>query len=347
MLPVGKLPPHLLQKILAQAPVHDPRVLVRPGLGLDCAVVDLGSTLLVIKSDPITFATEDIGWYLVQINANDIATTGATPRWMLINALLPEGKTAEDTAEQIAKQAFEACQELGIDVIGGHTEITAGLDRPILMGTLIGEVLRERLVLPTGARPGDAVLLTKGVPIEATALLAREFHRRLALTLSPEELEAARRFLTDPGISVVRDARLAVSAGRVTAMHDPTEGGVSTALWELAEACGHSIILQPEAVPVPALSAKICQQLRLDPLGAIASGALLITATADDSLQICNALQETGIDCQVIGQVATVRSGYQPEVLVEEDGRLRPWPRPDRDEIARLFEGINHDRFEN
>ncbi len=250
-LPVGKLPPDLLARLIARAPATDARVRLRPGPGLDCAVVDLGDRLLVVKSDPITFATDDIGWYLVQVNANDLATTGAVPRWLMLTMLLPEGASTPALVEQWAGQVYGACRELGIDVIGGHTEVTHGLARPILAATLIGEAQAQRLVTPRGAQPGDRLLLTKGVPIEATALLAREFPSRLEEHLSQAELSEAQAFLTRPGISVVRDAALAMQAGKVTAMHDPTEGGLAGALWELAEACGHGLWFNPGRVPLP------------------------------------------------------------------------------------------------
>jgi hydrogenase expression/formation protein HypE len=239
-LPLGKLPPELLARLLAKAPVNDPRVLLGPGIGLDCAVIDLGTQVLVFKSDPITFATDDIGWYAVQINANDVATTGADPRWMLATLLLPEKQTTPALAEKIFDQLVRAANDLQISVVGGHTEVTYGLNRPILVGTLIGEVQRENLVTPAAVQPGDRLLLTKGVPIEGTALLAREFPGRLRPALSEAEIETAAAYLYQPGISVVRDARIATRAGRVTAMHDPTEGGLASALWELAEASGRA-----------------------------------------------------------------------------------------------------------
>src|SRR2546426_4919244 len=154
-LPVGKLPPDLLARLIARAPATDARVRLRPGPGLDCAVVDLGDRLLVFKSDPITFATEDIGWYLVQVNANDLATTGAVPRWLMLTMLLPEGASTPSQVERWAEQVYAACRDLGIDVIGGHTEVTHGLARPILAGTLVGEAQPQRLVTPRGAQPGD------------------------------------------------------------------------------------------------------------------------------------------------------------------------------------------------
>ena len=317
-LPVGKLPADLLRPLLAQAPIDDPRVLLGPQIGLDCAVLDFGDRLLILKSDPITFATAEIGWYLVQVNANDIATTGATPRWLLVTTLLPEGQTTPALAQDIAAGVYAACRDLGISVIGGHTEITHGLDRPILAGTLIGEVARERLITPRGLRPGDRLLLTKGVPIEATALLAREFPGRLAAHLSPAELAQAQAYLTDPGLSVLRDAQIATAAGTVTAMHDPTEGGLLGALWELAEAGDKTLLVDPTAVPVPPLSARICAAFDLDPLATIASGALLLAASPAAVPAIRAALQEAGIRC-----AAHRRSRSRPR---RRPARARPCP---------------------
>ena len=331
---VGKLPADVLGRLLARAPVLDERVVLGPGIGLDCAVLDLGERLLVFKSDPITFATQDIGWYAVQVNANDIATTGATPRWFLATALMPEGRTTENLLTSISEQLFSACRELGISVIGGHTEITHGLERPILVGTLVGEVARGGLVTPRGACPGDKILLTKGVPVEATAILANEFPARLRPELSEAEIAEAAAFLYHPGISIVKDARIALTAGKVTAMHDPTEGGLAAALWELADACGHCLVVQPENIRVPRLAARICHIFGLDPLATIASGALLLTCAAQDARAICQALQAEGIPASVIGQV--------------EDGPAAVWqtihavrhvfPRPECDEIGKVYQ---------
>ena len=331
-LPVGKLPADLLRPLLAKAPQDDPRLLLGPRIGVDCAVLDLGDRLLVLKSDPITFATADIGWYLVQVNSNDIATTGAAPRWLLVTALLPEGSTTAELVEEIAGQVYAACAASGISVIGGHTEITHGLDRPILAGTLIGEVARDKLVTPQGMRPGDRLLLTKGVPIEATAILAHEFPARLAEVLSEAELLQAQNYLHDPGISILRDAQIALAAGQVTAMHDPTEGGLLTALWELAEAGQKTLLVDLETVPIPPLSARICTAFDLDPLATIASGALLFTASPGDAPAIIDALAEAGIACSAIGHV---QAG--PSAALEA-GTRQALSRPDQDEIGRVYE---------
>ncbi len=333
-LPIGKLPASLLAELLARAPLRDPRVRVGPGIGLDCAVLELADTLLVFKSDPITFTAEDIGRYAVDINANDIATTGAQPRWFLVTLLLPAGATTAELAESIFDQIYDGCRRLGVDVIGGHTEITHGLDRPVIAGTMVGEVAASGLVTPRGARPGDRVLLTKGVPIETTAILAREFGERLRGALSAQELDRARGFLEDPGIGVLGDARTALAAGKVTAMHDPTEGGLRMALWELAQASGRSLYVDPGAVPVPELAARVCRVFGLDPLGAIASGALLLTTPEPHVGAIRLALEGSGVRCAVIGEVRRGPAG----VWLQTPRGIEPMSPPLRDEIARVYE---------
>ena len=335
-LPVGKVSPGLLRRLLARSPTEDSRVILGPGIGLDCAVVDLGSELLVFKSDPVTFASEDIAYYAVHVNANDIATTGAVPFWMLVTFLLPEGRTTPFMVEDLFDQVDRFCREIGVNLIGGHSEVTSGLNRPIIAGTMVGEVSREKLVTPRGASPGDRLLLTKGVPLEATAVLAREFPDRLAKRMDAAELTEARKFLTDPGISILRDARVALGAGRVSAMHDPTEGGLLGALWELAEASGRCLLFDPEAVRVPPLARKICETLSLDPLAAIASGALLMAAPEPDARAIRRALENEGIPCTEIGEVQAGPVGVLR--LQGEETEEISWP--DRDEVARIFEKL-------
>jgi hydrogenase maturation factor len=332
--PVGKLPARVLEALLASLPRTDPSVLVGPGIGVDCAVVRTGGGLLVCKSDPVTFVTQELGHYLVQVNANDLATTGATPRWLLVTLLLPEGAADEALARSIMAQITGACDAMGVSLIGGHTEITHGLDRPVAVGCLLGEVSPDDLVTPAGACPGDRVLLTKGVPIEGTAILATEFADRLGDRLDATDLEAAKAFLFRPGIGVLRDARIALGAGRVTAMHDPTEGGLVAALWELARACGHTLRVDLAAVPVPDVAARVCRALDVDPLATIASGALLLTTPAQDAGAIGRALEAEGIACADIGEVCAGPARLE-----------RPGPSggraiavPARDEVARLLE---------
>lgn len=333
-LPVGKLPPEFLSRLLAKAQSSDKRIILGPGIGLDCAVLDFEDHLLVVKSDPITFTTDDIGWYAVQINSNDIATTGGVPLWMLVTLLLPEGRSTPDLVEYIFNQVYDACLEKGISVVGGHTEITYGIERPILVGTMIGETTRQQLITPRGAQPGDHVLLTKGIPIEATAILAREFPDRIEKLITAEELRMAKYFIHDPGLSILPDAQIAIHAGRVNAMHDPTEGGLAAALWELAQASGRKLMVYPARVPIPRLSSKICGIFGIDPMRAIASGALLLTCPPGEIVRIQQAMVDKGIICTDIGEV---RRG-EPSVWQPSRDEWELLPEPERDEIARLFE---------
>src|SRR5687767_7176895 len=173
VLPVGKLRAATLQAVFDKLPARDPRVVVGPRVGEDAAVIDMGDRYLVATSDPITFATDDLARYALAVNANDIAVRGARPRWFLATLLLPHG-TTEATAQTLLAQLAEACDELDIALVGGHTEVTHGLTRPIIAGTMLGEVAKDKLVTTGGARVGDAVVMTKGVPVEGAAIIARE-----------------------------------------------------------------------------------------------------------------------------------------------------------------------------
>ncbi|MDH3714147.1 MAG: AIR synthase family protein [Gammaproteobacteria bacterium] len=334
-LPLGKLPAPLLDRLLQRAPVDDPSVLLGPGVGLDCAVIDTDGELLVMKSDPITFVTSELGRYLVQVNGNDIATTGATARWLLVTLLLPEANTTEALVDGLMEDIYASCREQGIAVVGGHTEITHGLDRPIAVAALIGTVARDKLVTPRGARPADHLLLTKTVPIEGTSILARGFAQQLRTELGEDDLHQARDYLLEPGISVVPDAQIALQAGEVTAMHDPTEGGLVAALWELAQASGRSLHVDLERVPVSDLSARVCKVFGIDPLATIASGSLLLSTPVEHVSSISHALEAQGIPCTDIG---TVGPGPAAVYNRSQDGEVLH-PRPGRDEIAKVFEG--------
>jgi hydrogenase maturation factor len=332
--PLGKLSPDYLTKLIDQFGASDADLVLGPGTGLDCAVIDVGSHYLVLKSDPITFADENIGWYLVHINANDIATTAATPRWLMLTILLPELSTTPEYLEAIANQIKKGCDEIGVVVIGGHTEITHGLKFPILAGTMIGEVPKGKLITPKGIQTGDHILLTKGVPIEATALLAREVPELLSNTMSKSEIAEARGYLTDPGISVLKDSQIATRTGAVSAMHDPTEGGLTAALWEMAEAGQCQLVIDLESVLIPEIARKVCASLNLDPLAAISSGALLMSTSPAESKVIIEALSDEGIACSDIGLVEP----GEPMVWKQLDKTRTILERPERDEITKVFE---------
>ena len=333
-LPVGKLPAELLGRLLATYATSDPTVIVGPGVGGDAAAIDLGSTTLVVKSDPITFATESAARYLVDVNANDLACLGATPRWMMVTALLPPG-TTEALVESHFRELRDACLQRGISLVGGHTEVTSGLDRTILVGVLIGEAEDGRLLRPGGARPGDRLLLTQAIAIEGTALVARELGASLSSAVDPLVVERAANLLFDPGISVVREAIALLEAGGVTALHDPTEGGLATGVRELALAAGCGATIDREAVPILPETAAIADALGLDPLGMLASGSLLVAADPGAVEQLISISGALGFQLSPIGEV-TDQTGL---FTLRADGLERELPVYGSDEITRVLGG--------
>lgn len=336
--PVGKLPPRVLEAVLARCPV--PRgsgVTIGPRFGEDAAVIDWGPKFLVAKTDPITFTAERIGWYAVNVNANDIATLGARPRWFLATLLLPEARATAALARSIFDDILGACRRLGVTLCGGHTEITAGLTRPIVVGQMLGEVDKSQLVRKESQRPGDLVLLTKGIALEGTAILAREKATQLARHLGRPTVERARRLLFRPGISVVREALVAVRHGEVRAMHDPTEGGLLSGLYELARAGGVGLRVWKAKVPVLPETRAFSEVLRFDPFALIASGALLLVVSPRTAASVLRAFAAAGIAAAVIGEVCRRDAGIQ--VLEPGAWRTTPLRVPARDELARLVEG--------
>jgi hydrogenase expression/formation protein HypE len=331
--PAGKLPTADLSRFISRYAHKDPSVVVSPGIGKDATVIAFGERYLIAKTDPITFATDEIGWYAVQVNANDVASMGGRPRWFLATLLLPEGRTDSETVGGIFAQISGACRDLDILLCGGHTEITYGLDRPIVVGQMLGEVAPEKLVRPERVRPGDAILLTKGIAIEGTALIARE-KKGLSRVFGEEWIQSCHKFLKSPGISVVEDARIACQSAEVHALHDPTEGGLATGLHELAQAAGVGLCVEREEITVFPETERLCRKLKIDPLGLIASGALLVVVPLPASGGVIRALEERGIAAKVIGRTWEKRKG----VKMRTAGKLSNLPVFPRDEVARLFE---------
>jgi hydrogenase maturation factor len=335
-LPVGKLRAEALQSLLDKAPVRDPRVVVGPRVGEDAAVIDMGDRYLIATTDPITFTTDAAAWYALHVNANDVAVRGARPRWFLATLLLPEGGATDASVEQLFVELGEACAELEIALVGGHTEVTHGLGRPLIIGTMLGEVEKDKLVTTGGARPGDAVVMTKGVPLEGAAIIAREREAELlARGVRPSSVRKAKNFLRAPGISVLPEAEIACELATVHAMHDATEGGLATALRELAIASGVGLRIDGDRIVVSPEGAEICRAMGIDPLGTLASGTLLLALSPADAAIVIHALAREGIDSHFIGQVVPAEQG----VTLVRGGTTEPLPEFPRDEITKVFGG--------
>jgi len=334
IIPLGKLEFDFLENLLKKYQGKlDPRVIIGPKLGEDAAVIDFPDRYLVFKTDPVTFTSSEIGWYAVQINANDIVIRGARPKWFQATILLPEGETTKRLVEDIFSQISEACLNLNVALVGGHTEVSYNLDRPIIIGCLIGEVEKEKLVSTSGARPGDVIILTKGIVIEGTSIIAREKEKELRVKgYSEDFIQKSQNFLYNPGISVVKDAILA-NQFRVNAMHDPTEGGLAAALYEIARASGVGLLIERERIPIFEESKRLCQEYNLDPLKTITSGTLLIVASPEESEKIVSALNQDGIEAAIIGEVK--KKHYGIKIVI--DKKIRTLEFSARDEIIKIF----------
>ena len=343
ILPPGKVPGDLLTRLIRRLPTHHPQLLLGPGLGEDAAVIDFapisptspgGDRLLVAKSDPITFATEEIGYYAVNVCANDLAVTGATPQFYLPTLLLPAHVTTPENIRAVFDQIGAACADLGIAVAGGHTEITGAVNQPVVAGTMLGQVERGRFVPTGGCRPGDLVLLAGAAPVEGASLIAREKRGDLlAAGWAADDLDRAADLLFDPGISVLIPALAAARSGLVTAMHDPTEGGVATGLLELALAAQAGLSVDLDAIPVLPLAAALCAAFGLDPLGTIASGSLLATCAPENVDELLAVWASVGWDGAVIGRILAAGEGIRAQ-----RGRRRvDFPRFQVDEITKLW----------
>ncbi len=331
---IGKLSPVLLEKLLAKIKIEDERVLLGPHIGEDAAAIRFDSKILVVKTDPVTFATDLIGWYVVNVNANDIATMGAVPRWFLSTVLLPESFNQQEV-EVIFDQIIAACASLGITPVGGHTETVFDLNRPIVVGCMLGETEQQSVISTSGAKVGDDIVLTKGIAIEGTAVLAREAKQSLfSAGISDKVVARAADYLFSPGISVLREAQIACSTVNVHSMHDPTEGGLATGLLEIAVAAKVGILVEEEKIPLLSECRTICEGISLDPLGLLASGALLITLPDSDTPRLLEELLEAGIKATVIGKVVEVKDG----VKLQTATGTKDLPQFERDELAKFID---------
>jgi len=336
-LPPGKLPHSLLATLIDTLPTTDPRLLVGPSVGEDAAVIDFvagSDRLLVAKSDPITFATDQIGYYAVNVCANDLGVTGATPRFYLPTLLLPATSANTALAATIFAQIGDACRRLGIVVAGGHSEVTPTVNQPVVVGAMLGEVPRDRFVRSGGCRPGDLVVLAGSIPVEGTSIIAREMRAPLLdAGWTATELDEAADYLFTPGISVLAPALLAAHAGLVTAMHDPTEGGLATGIMEMALAAGAGVEIDLDQVHVPNLSRRLCAAFDLDPLGTLASGALLATCAPEQAPELLQRWGEIGWPVAIIGRVLPAEVG----LWALHHGEKTPLPTFRVDEITKLW----------
>lgn len=335
MMKPGKLPPKLLQQLLDKISFAEPSVLLGPKIGEDAAVLNTTSSkYLVVTTDPITFATDKIGWYVVNINANDIAVMGGDPKWLLITLLLPQ-TINKKTIDDIFSQIIDTASNLGITLVGGHTEITPNIISPIAVGTLIGEVSKNHVVRTQDAKPKDAIILTKKIALEGTSIIAREFPKKLkSLGIGKDIIQKAKKFISYPGISVIKEANIARDFKYVHSMHDPTEGGLSTALIELAIASNTGLMIDAKKIQIAPESKQICKALNINPMGLLSSGCLIITIPEKNSSELIKIFENHNIESYEIGHLTAKPNEYK---WISKSG-IGDIPIFKNDELTKCFE---------
>ncbi|MFZ1039251.1 MAG: AIR synthase family protein [Candidatus Bathyarchaeia archaeon] len=331
----GKIPIDILESVVFKnLGIRRREVVLGPSAGIDGAVINVGNKSLVVSTDPITGAIELIGWLAVNINANDIATFGVEPAFLLSCILLPENADMK-TVETISEQMGKAAKELGIAIVGGHCEVTPGLANPIVVGCTIGMTEKGNYVTAAGAKQGDKIILTKTAGIEGTAVLASDKENQLKKVVSATTLRNAKRFYDQ--ISVVKDAITAFKTGAVHAMHDPTEGGVAGGIHEMADASHLGFRVHKKKIPVRPETTEICNFFEIDPLQLTASGSLLIAVERDSADRVVGILSKEGITAEVIGEFLP---SVEERIIIQEDGSSENLVRPVSDHLWSALEKI-------
>ncbi len=319
---VGKVPENVLKRsVFKQLHTKRPEVLLGAGIGEDCAAVKLNQDeIFVLSTDPITGATQDIGSLAIHITMNDLASAGAEPVGVLLTILLPEG-TQEQELRDIMGQLEEGCAQAGVQIMGGHTEVTRVVNQPLITVCGVGKAKEGQLVSTAGARPGNDIVITKWIGLEGTSILAKEKRQELLERYPAHMIETARGF--DRYLSVLPEAAVAVKCG-VTAMHDVTEGGIFGALWELAESSGIGLEIDLKKIPIRQETVEVCEFFGINPYQLISSGSMLIAA--EDGSLLVQELQKQGIHAVLVGKAT---KGNDRILLNEEERRFLEPPRAD------------------
>ena len=322
----GKLPPSLLQHLVfPNLGLRRSDVLVHSALGEDSTVIDFGDQVAVLSTDPITGASKHQGWLGVHVACNALAAMGAEPVGVLVTLLLTDADPAGETA-RIMGEVHQAARELGIEVLGGHSEVTPGMPNTIISLTSVGKAPKASFVTSSGARPGDALVVSKAVGLEGTAILAADRADHLLPLVGREVVERAQGFIRE--ISVVPEGLAAARAG-ASAMHDATEGGVLGAIYELCAASGLGVEVDVARMPVREETRRICAAFGIDPLRLVSSGALVIAAP--DAAAVTGALAARGVAATVVGRFVEGE-----RLLMTPDGRV-PLAPPESDELWRAL----------
>ncbi len=319
---IGKVPENVLKRsVMKQLHYKRDEVVLGPGIGEDCAALALAEDeILVMSTDPITGTAKDIGKLAIQITANDLASAGAEPIGVMLTILLPDG-TREIALKRIMEQMECACREAKMQILGGHTEVTAVVNQPVVNVAGVAKAKKGSLISTAGARAGMDIVVSKWVGIEGTMIFAKEKEAELKEHFPADFVDTAIGF--DRYLSVVPEAAVAVKSG-VAAMHDVTEGGLFGALWEMAEASGVGLEIDLKKIPIRQETVEICEYFDVNPYGLISSGMMLMASEDGNALVL--ALQEAGIPATVIGKAT---EGNDRVIIRDEERRFLEPPKTD------------------
>ncbi|WP_440059192.1 AIR synthase family protein [Thermogladius sp. 4427co] len=327
----GKLRWDELRPLLGKLPLEDPDLVKGPSVGEDAAFIRFKDGFLVVHSDPITTAYWRIGWYAIHIAANDIAVRGVSPRYFLPVVLLSPNMSSREI-ESIFEDMGKAARELSGVIVGGHTEFTPYLDRPIIVVTAIG-YSTGRLISTSDARPGDLVLVVGRVGGEGASIIAWDFGETLVNQgVEKAVIEKARSFISD--ISVVKTA-LSITP-YVNSMHDVTEGGVLQAIREIALASGVDIEIDLRKINIENIVSELTRRFGLDPLKLLSSGCLIASIPSSHAERVADILDRLGVTYSFVGRV--LENSDNPRVILRENGSLVGVVEQDIvDEIYKLY----------
>lgn len=319
---IGKIPNEILETIIiSNIDCKREEVLVGSGIGEDNSILDLGGDLCVLSTDPITGTSKGLGALAVNVSINDVASSGGDPIGVLLTILLPVESTLADL-EEIMVEAGKAARDLNVEIIGGHTEVTDSVNRPVITSTVVGRLKKENMPNKTKIEVGHKIIVSKKIGIEGTAIILGEKLEELRSFLSPEDLSRKNEF--ERQISVLREGKICGNLG-ANYLHDITEGGVLGAVWEGAKATGRNIKIDTSLIPIDDLTIRICKYYKIDPLKLISSGSMLIVASEDDYWEMKKALRDSDTDITIIGQVVEGREG----IVLDENDNLIPSPGTD------------------
>lgn len=331
MLKAGKLDSELLKKIVFQKITYkSPEVITRPGIGEDCAVVDFGEYECVMSTDPITAAVNEIGRLAIHITCNDIASNGIQPLGIMLAVMLPVGTTENDIS-MMMEQAGQTAADLGVEIIGGHTEITSAVNTPVIVSTAVGKAEKGKSQKAKSMKPGDYIMMTKWAGIEGTGIIASDFEEQLKEICTQDELQEAKEMLSK--VSVVKDGIVAGKIG-TAGMHDITEGGVFGAVWEMCQISGTGCEIWIDKIPVKTVTKKICKRFDINYLRLISSGCMIIIVNSDNKDKLERDMKKANIEINCIGQIKEKSFGIMS--FDTADGQLSEILPPQSDELYKV-----------